>query len=188
MNNDKVNIILNTTIQIVNEYNFTGTTISRISKKAGISPGVIYHYFESKDEIIYKIYEDIAKRLAENIDEQELSNMSIIRQLEILICTAYRFAVNNSVEMIFVENFRNSAYMKNAKDIARKKVTERLGAPIDAAVSRGEILDLPHNTIYTLMIGTATQLAKLEIIGQNPLGKYTIEQVAHQIVKTILVG
>ena len=46
---------------------FHGTSIAKISKAAGMSPGHIYHYFENKEAIV----EAIAKR-----EEQDLSELA----------------------------------------------------------------------------------------------------------------
>ena len=44
---------------------FHGTSIAKISKAAGMSPGHIYHYFENKEAIV----EAIAKREEQNLSE-----------------------------------------------------------------------------------------------------------------------
>ncbi len=47
---------------------FVGTKASDISKRAGLSHGLTYHYFESKDEIFTELVEDALKSAAMVID------------------------------------------------------------------------------------------------------------------------
>jgi TetR/AcrR family fatty acid metabolism transcriptional regulator len=46
-------IILQATLDLVAEYGLLNTTISLIARQAKSSPGIIYHYFESKNDIIH---------------------------------------------------------------------------------------------------------------------------------------
>lgn len=51
----KKELILESALELFAENGFHGTSISQIAKKAGISKGLIYNYFESKNEILSEI-------------------------------------------------------------------------------------------------------------------------------------
>ena len=44
--------LIEATFQCIHQYGFTGTTIVRVSQKAGVSTGIINHYFGGKDELL----------------------------------------------------------------------------------------------------------------------------------------
>ncbi len=48
--------IYNVAVELMNKQGFEKTTISQISKKAGVSVGAFYLYFKSKDDIFYEKY------------------------------------------------------------------------------------------------------------------------------------
>lgn len=48
--------ILMTALQAFGEKGYANTSISYIAKQAGVSKGLIYHYFESKEEILEGIF------------------------------------------------------------------------------------------------------------------------------------
>ena len=48
----KKELILESALELFAENGFHATSISQIAKKAGISKGLIYNYFESKNEIL----------------------------------------------------------------------------------------------------------------------------------------
>lgn len=52
---EKKKLIMDTALELFAENGFHATSISQISKKAGISKGLIYNYFESKHEILEEI-------------------------------------------------------------------------------------------------------------------------------------
>lgn len=51
------------------EYGFHGTSIAQISKRAGMSTGHIYHYFENKEAIIADIVAEDVQRLVQMTTE-----------------------------------------------------------------------------------------------------------------------
>ncbi|MFW5756578.1 MAG: TetR/AcrR family transcriptional regulator, partial [Tangfeifania sp.] len=51
----KKKLIMDTALELFAENGFHATSISQIAKKAGISKGLAYNYFESKDEILDQI-------------------------------------------------------------------------------------------------------------------------------------
>lgn len=55
--------ILDAAAQCFREYGFHGASIARISQRAGMSTGHIYHYFENKEAIIAAIVERDLERL-----------------------------------------------------------------------------------------------------------------------------
>jgi AcrR family transcriptional regulator len=52
---EKTKLILDTALELFAEHGYHGTSISHITKKAGISKGLIYNYFESKEDILKSI-------------------------------------------------------------------------------------------------------------------------------------
>ena len=44
--------LIEATMECVDEHGINGTTISKISKHAGVSNGIVHHYFHNKDELL----------------------------------------------------------------------------------------------------------------------------------------
>lgn len=55
MREEKRELILNTALELFAEHGFHSTSIEQIAKKAGISKGLTYNYFESKKSILNEI-------------------------------------------------------------------------------------------------------------------------------------
>jgi AcrR family transcriptional regulator len=53
----KKQLIMDTALELFAENGFHATTMSRVAKKAGVSKGLAYNYFESKQEILDEIIE-----------------------------------------------------------------------------------------------------------------------------------
>jgi AcrR family transcriptional regulator len=60
--------ILEAALEVFARRGFVGTKANDISKRAGLSHGLTYHYFESKDEIFNELVEQALKSAAQVID------------------------------------------------------------------------------------------------------------------------
>ncbi len=55
---EKRELILETALELFAKQGYHNTTITQITSKAGISKGLIYNYFESKEELVKAILDD----------------------------------------------------------------------------------------------------------------------------------
>jgi len=61
-----INKIFGASLELFSKQGFQSTSISQIARKAGISKGLIYNYFESKLELLEKLMESFGE-LEENM-------------------------------------------------------------------------------------------------------------------------
>ena len=64
----KKKLIMDTALELFAENGFHATSISQIAKKAGISKGLTYNYFKSKDEILHEIIQEGYETIYSNFD------------------------------------------------------------------------------------------------------------------------
>lgn len=61
---DRRDQLLDVAMHLFSRYGLEGTTTKDIAKAAGVSPGLLYHYYESKEELLV----DVIKRFKERPD------------------------------------------------------------------------------------------------------------------------
>jgi TetR/AcrR family fatty acid metabolism transcriptional regulator len=62
--------LFTTAMNLIDKKGFDNVTVQEISKKANVSVGIFYHYFESKNDILFEIY-----KLADNYFRDEVSQL-----------------------------------------------------------------------------------------------------------------
>ena len=72
----KKTLILNTAMELFAMEGYHNTSISKISEKAGISKGLMYNYFESKEDLIRTIIVDGLERLGGLLDPNRDGSIS----------------------------------------------------------------------------------------------------------------
>ena len=112
MMTDKQKTILQATLELVAEYGLTGTTIALIAKRAQASPGIIYHYFASKDEIIATLYAQIETDFVEALLAEQVLDLPWSERMPRLFLKTFDHFVEHPLALSFHEQYKNSAYHK----------------------------------------------------------------------------
>ena len=68
---EKKKLIMQVALELFANDGFHTTTISRIAQKAGISKGLMYNYFVSKEELLSSIFYNMLNRTMEMIDPDQ---------------------------------------------------------------------------------------------------------------------
>jgi len=105
---NKSETIFHAAIQLINESGFAQTSMSKIAKKANLSPSTIYVYFENKEDMLNKLYvtvkKEMSERLLRNIDE----STPVKSGLESILRSLVTLTQNNRDYFLFIEQFENS--------------------------------------------------------------------------------
>ena len=60
---EKKNALFEATISMVNEIGFAESSVSKIARRAGVSPSTLYVYHESKEALLISTYIDVKKKI-----------------------------------------------------------------------------------------------------------------------------
>ncbi len=76
------NKIYDTAFELISTKGFGNITIEDISKKAKVSVGAFYHYFKSKDDILFEVYQRADNYFQENVLDQLKSESALDQIVE----------------------------------------------------------------------------------------------------------
>jgi betaine-aldehyde dehydrogenase len=60
--------LIEVTIDSLAEVGYVGSTLSQIASRAGVSPGLVAHYFDDKDGLLAAAFRTLSRRLFEQVD------------------------------------------------------------------------------------------------------------------------
>ncbi|VAW32805.1 Transcriptional regulator, AcrR family, partial [hydrothermal vent metagenome] len=156
---DKRQAILDGTIQLIAEKGFHGTAMSQVAKVAGVSTGIIYHYFASKDDLIQAVYTDTKKALFANLlinDDPQLPMQDRVQQIW---HNMYRYCLENPEQTAFLEQFEHSPYASEIDAYQDDPLLQLVEGGIDVGIFK----NLPLMVLYDLSLGIAFATAKHHI-------------------------
>lgn len=112
----KYDAIMRASIQLINTLGFDGISISKIAKKAKISPATIYIYFKNKDDLFSKLYIDIRKKMSRGALQGLQDEMTIEQTFKSIWYNSFTYNLNHPEYLVFREQFEQTSMMKNIKE------------------------------------------------------------------------
>jgi len=100
---DKQARIKEAMIDLILKEGINGASVAKIAKKANVSPATIYVYYENKEEMLSEVFDECAHRSYSYIEGNLDPEMSGKRFIEVLMRSAYDFALQNEEVFSFVE-------------------------------------------------------------------------------------
>lgn len=84
---DKKQRIIDAAIKLISEKGYHGATTALIAKEAGVSQGIIFHYFGSKEGLFYTLLKEKAQIYREEFEKNIGDEKNTIKKIEIAVLT-----------------------------------------------------------------------------------------------------
>ena len=107
---DKRTKLMHTAKRLFSENGFYGTATARIAKEAGVSNGILFHYFPTKDDLIKAMYFDIKDRIFHYSLGQVYKGATLKESIYTLWLAAVEWNLENPEDFDFMLQFENSPY------------------------------------------------------------------------------
>ncbi|RAU83146.1 TetR/AcrR family transcriptional regulator [Pontibacter arcticus] len=173
---EKKKAILESTLALVKVNGFHGTPMSMVAKKAGVAAGTIYHYFESKDSLIFELYSYLKQQAIQVVRESQKPDATYQERFFALWFAFYTYYTSNPSVLCFFEQFVNSPYAEKAKSIP-SELDELLHAFFEEGINSGQLRPVAPQILSMLAHGNAISLAKVYGIGKLNLATADLELV-----------
>lgn len=175
---DKRQAILQATLHLVSERGFHNTPVSLIAKEAGVSAGIIYHYFANKDGLIDELYREQKQALADALLEGWSDSLPLRERFRLIWLNAARYYTSHPDETAFLEQYANSPYMRPETETIFLEYLAPIVEFIQYGIREGVIKALDLQIIASLSLEVAILLAKKQAAGVIALDDATLEAVA----------
>jgi TetR/AcrR family transcriptional regulator, fatty acid metabolism regulator protein len=139
---DRRKQILRAAIEVFAERGFHRTRVSDIAKKAGVAYGLIYHYFESKDDVLNSVFNDnwsIFLKVLRDLRDDETK--PVIDRLGVVADSLLEALQLDPalVQVIIQEVSRSDRFVHREKFQAFQKAFESVQAMLEQGQATGEI-------------------------------------------------
>ena len=180
---DKKEAILEAMLDLVVMRGLHDAPMSAVADRSGASPGVIYHYFPSKDKLIRSLYERVAAMKREAFLEGYSDAAPPREALLKIWLNAYRFYRTHPKELRFLDQYLNSTYC-SAEGETPDPAFSRIFQLMQPRKQGGIMKDLPPEAIESLTLGLASSLAR----APKPFSPATLRRVAETVWAAIADG
>ena len=120
---DKRELLLEAATKLFVERGLHATPTSAISKEAGVSAGILFHYFKTKDDLIDELYVSIKKEYTTSILIDIDKIKSDLGKLRLIWSNSWNWAIDNDLKYKFllqVDNTSCAVRVKSHPEIVTK--------------------------------------------------------------------
>jgi AcrR family transcriptional regulator len=174
---DKRTAILKATLRLISKNGFHGTAMSKVAKEAGVSAGIIYHYFDSKDDLMDELYREIKRNFGQTTNESFDQTQPLKAQIRQILGHMIRYYIHRPLESAFLEQYTRSPYFSSEIEAE----VSQYYLPLLDCFQRGQqemiLKPLPLPVANTLTLDVATSLAQKHAAGFINLTDDLIEEI-----------
>ncbi len=176
---DKRAAILEATLALISERGFHNTPVSLIAKTAGVSAGIVYHYFSGKDEVINELYKEIKLEIIQAMLADYAEDLSLKERFLGIWTNFVYYSLNHPTKGSFLEQFENSPFVKHVVEDDVMQAVAPFFAYVQQGVDEGVFKPLPPLVLFDLGFATAVPLVKRHIAGFIVLDDVLIQATAN---------
>lgn len=185
---DKRTAILDATMELVAEHGFHGTAMSKIAKHSGVSAGIIYHYFEGKDDLMVALYKSVKEDFMQALVTPGLEDLPWQERIKTLWRNAFEFYASHPKETLYLEQFESSPYIGAVMAEYENDSSHFLHQLVTEGYEKRRFKDLPYWAVYDLTFGVARAMARRQISGVIDLDDATLDMIADACYEAVRVN
>jgi AcrR family transcriptional regulator len=186
---DKRRHLLDAAVRVFARKGFHATRVGDIAEEAGVAHGLLYHYFESKDQVLEAVFHENWSVLLARIASVEETNEPAADQLRHIATIVLRTWLHlPDVVRVVIREFGRSP-----------ELAERLGEltqPIDAierviarGIERGEFRkDVDPRFAAAVVYGSIDELLTAWVLGRLPSGEEDVAVAEQTLLEVTLLG
>jgi len=169
---DKREKILESALQLFVERGFHATPTSAISKHAGVSAGILFHYFSTKEELITQLFVstklEFYLAILKDIDQV----VSYQGKMRLAWTNLWQWGTVESLKFRFVQQIHHSPYIHCIEENEEiKAINDRLVLLIQQGIDENSLKNIPTDllilTSFNLIISFVEYLSTDPILIKN---------------------
>jgi len=178
---DKRTTIFQAALELIAERGFHGAPMSLVAQRAGVSAGIIYHYFASKEELIHELYRYVEADFSRALLVGSPQSLPLAEAFTQVWLNAYRFYHSNLHAARFLEQYKHSPFHQATgmpDELLADSDFAFIAQLFAADPADRPIKDFPFNVIYELTLGVAARVAYHDSANEHALDDQLLEQIA----------
>jgi len=179
--------IINAALMVAAKEGFARATTDQIARRAGVSEGIIYHYFKSKYDLCRDMIKERAEEFRQKLQAEVAKYTSARKKLDRLIDFNFEYfgrkgnifqaiygkSGDTTVMMGHIFKVAIAPYLKIVEDIIKYGIKEGEFRDLDAKAAASSLLGMMQITIIRLHFG---------------FGRFSIKDAKDEIKRIFLEG
>ncbi len=172
----KKSCILDTTLSLIKDHGFHGTSMSMIACKAGAATGTIYHHYPSKDELIKALFKEVNEQLLAAIIISSDDSIPFKERFCKFWKSQFKYYVTHPEALMFLEQYMSSPYYLD-DECYIKDLYKDVTAFFNDGMDKGFIKKMDKEILSPVVRGSITASARLHLAGKHAFSEEDLDKV-----------
>ena len=186
---DRRRDILDAAVRVFARKGFHSARVGDIAAEAGVAHGLLYHYFESKDEVLETVFRETWSALLQALRAVEESDEPAREQLRKVAAIVLRTWRRDAdlVRVLVREVTRTAALQRELEELGHAfAAIERI---IRAGQERGQLrAEIDPRLAAFVVYGALEEILTGWVLGQLPDGEDEVASAERAVTETLLAG
>lgn len=178
---NKKHAIYQSAMALVTEQGLAGASMSKIAKLAKVSPSTIYTYFDSKEDMLNKLYVMASEQTIAVFQQVESEGKLTYGLYHQWIQSFFDFMVANPVIYSFKEQFFNSPQVSDELRNQQMAEYQNLFTLFEQAIAEREIRDMSMPIVASLLFAPFKTLIWSHLRGEIKVTEVMISDLTQDI-------
>ena len=187
--NDKHRRIIDAAVKVFARNGFYNSKVSEIARAAQVADGTIYLYFQNKDDILIRLFEEKMADVLQRVTQAVAEEPDPARKLERFALAHLSLVEENQqlAEIIQVEIRQSSKFMKEYKNVQFLQYLNLISSIIKEGQEKGVFRpDIEPGVFKRAFFGALDEMSRYWVL--SSARKYSITRAAQEISSYFLRG
>lgn len=148
---DKKAAIMKAALVLFTQRGFHGTPTAMISESAGVSTGILFRYFKTKNDLINSVYFSAKERMSQALGEGCEGEKGVCNKARRIWGNSIRWGMENPEEFLFIQQFHSSPFISDITQQEAEKNFTFLNFVIDDGIKRGMIKQTERSLVLEML-------------------------------------
>ncbi|WP_285767296.1 TetR/AcrR family transcriptional regulator [Peribacillus sp. SI8-4] len=163
---NKRDSIVSSALELFSERGYDATTIPMIATKAGVGAGTIYRYFENKEVLGNKLFQEYVDIFTATIKHGFPHEASIRKQFHHIFKSMVDFTIEQDQALYFIKTHSGAHFLNEDSHTSFQGLLNIFKSFFDSGKERNEIKLLPSSALIAIIYGAFLELQRLVLIGE----------------------
>jgi AcrR family transcriptional regulator len=181
--------LLDAAVRVFARKGFHASRVGDIAEEAGVAHGLLYHYFESKDQVLEAVFHENWSVLLSRIESVEETDEPAADQLRHIAAIVLRTWLHlpDVVRVVVREFGRSPELAERIGELAQP--IEAIERVIARGIERGEFRkDIDPRVAATVVYGSIDELLTGWVLGRLPAGEEDVAAAEKTLLEVSLLG
>jgi len=179
--------VIEAATRIFSQKGFHSTNMREIAEEAKVAIGTIYHYFQSKEEILIEIFRQEMEERKRFLEELRKSGLSILEQIKKVLEMHFNRIKENKelVKLLLIERLEPTEKLKKELQLLYEEVADYIEAIVREGISKKDIEPCNPTIAAYAVLGVIESVTSRAVLYEDEKAATILREAPQELARSL---